>query len=150
PKASPGEEEVQAGRVEALFGAQGSRRPISVVRRLQKLMWDRVGIVRTEEGLRQALTELDDIESESKDLQIRASGAYNTDVADALELEMMLQTARAMAMPALERTESRGGHIRLDYPKLDDANWLKNLVVWKEGGKLKLKSQAVEPREEKR
>ncbi len=150
PKADPVEAEVQARRVEGMFGAQGGRRPISVVRRLQKLMWDRVGIVRTEDGLQQGLTELDAIERDSTDLRIRAGAAYNTDVADALELEMMLETARAMAVPALERRESRGGHVRLDYPGIDDANWLKNLVVWKEGDKLKLKSQVVAPREEQR
>ncbi|MDP2726560.1 MAG: succinate dehydrogenase, partial [Dehalococcoidia bacterium] len=60
---------------------------------------------------------------------------------------MMLTTAQAMASAALERRESRGGHIRLDYPKRDDDRWFKNIILWKEGDGLRLRSEAVPPRE---
>ncbi len=150
PGAGPGEAQGQAKRVETLPGVRGNNRPIALTRRLQKLMWDRVGIVRTEEGLRQALTEMDTIEQQSSDLRVRGGRVFNTEIVEALELEMMLRTARAMATCALERRESRGGHIRLDCPEKDDANWLKNIIVWKEQDRLKTRTENVQPREDAR
>jgi succinate dehydrogenase/fumarate reductase flavoprotein subunit len=64
-------------------------------------------------------------------------------MAEALELEMMLSTGRAMASSALERQESRGGHVRLDFPDRDDGRWLKNIFVRKEGDRLRIRAEAV-------
>jgi len=137
----------QARMVESLFGRNGRHRPITLVRRLQKLMWEKVGVTRTDGGLRQALQEMDDIQKESGDLQVRPGRVFNTEVAEALELDLMLATARAMARAALERQESRGGHIRLDYLERDDKHWLKNIIVKKEGNMLQVRSEAVSPKE---
>lgn len=137
------EAEAQAGRVEALFGRKGGNRPFTLIRRLQKVMWDKVGVVRTGEGLRQALQEFDRIRDCAQDLQVRSGRTFNTEVAEALELEMMLSTGRVMASSALERQESRGGHVRLDFPDRDDGRWLKNIFVRKEGDKLRIRAEAV-------
>jgi len=57
---------------------------------------------------------------------------YNTDLVAALETYNMLQDAVIVAAAALNRTESRGGHARTDYPKRDDVNWLKHTIVVKD------------------
>lgn len=137
------EAEEQARRVDAILGRKGRHRPITLVRRLQKLMWEKVGVVRTDKGLRQALQEIDEIEKASGDLRVRPGRVFNTEAAEALELELMLSTARAMAGAAIERQESRGGHVRLDYPERDDSRWLKNIIVRKEGNVLQTRSEAV-------
>ncbi len=54
---------------------------------------------------------------------------YNTDLTAALETYNLLQDAVIVAAAALNRTESRGAHYRTDYPKRDDANWLKHTIV---------------------
>ncbi len=58
---------------------------------------------------------------------------YNTDLVSALETANLLDVALALAKAALNRTESRGAHYRLDYPKRDDENWLKHTLVTRYG-----------------
>jgi succinate dehydrogenase / fumarate reductase flavoprotein subunit len=55
---------------------------------------------------------------------------FNTDLAEALELDNMLAQASVSLHSAFGRTESRGAHARGDFPKRDDANWLKHTLSW--------------------
>ncbi|OYT51628.1 hypothetical protein B6U66_03605 [Candidatus Bathyarchaeota archaeon ex4484_135] len=48
----------------------------------------------------------------------------------ALELDFMLDVAEVIIVSALARTESRGAHYRLDYPRRDDENWLKHTLAY--------------------
>ncbi|HEY7913031.1 MAG TPA: L-aspartate oxidase [Blastocatellia bacterium] len=74
---------------------------------VKRIMWSKVGIVRDEEGLKNALSALDDI----------ASRPLNTRSWNFVTL------ARLVAEAALARRESRGAHYRSDYPERDDANF---------------------------
>jgi succinate dehydrogenase / fumarate reductase, flavoprotein subunit len=55
---------------------------------------------------------------------------FNTDLAEALELDNMLAQASVSLHSAIRRTESRGAHAREDFPKRDDENWLKHTLCW--------------------
>jgi succinate dehydrogenase / fumarate reductase, flavoprotein subunit len=55
---------------------------------------------------------------------------FNTDLAEALELDNMLAQASVSIRSAMGRTESRGAHAREDFPKRDDQNWLKHTLSW--------------------
>jgi succinate dehydrogenase / fumarate reductase flavoprotein subunit len=55
---------------------------------------------------------------------------FNTDLAEALELDNMLAQANVGLRSAIGRTESRGAHAREDFPKRDDENWLKHTLSW--------------------
>ena len=55
---------------------------------------------------------------------------FNTELMNAWELGNLLDLAEVTTVSALARTESRGGHAREDYPKRDDANWLKHTLAW--------------------
>jgi len=81
---------------------------------LQRHNWDRLGIIRTGEGLAAAL---DSLEAKAK--------AYCEDFRDVLALESanVALCAWIIARGALQRTESRGAHFRSDYPERDDAHW---------------------------
>jgi succinate dehydrogenase/fumarate reductase flavoprotein subunit len=66
-----------------------------------------------------------------EDVSISPIQRYNTEILDAIELKNMLTCARMIATSARIRKESRGAHLRLDYPDKDDRDWLKNITLWK-------------------
>jgi len=85
---------------------------------------------------------------------------FNSDHAEALELDNMLAQATVSLRSAIGRTESRGAHAREDFPKRDDANWLKHSLCWlNDDGRVRLdyrpvhlqpltnKVQAIPPKE---
>jgi succinate dehydrogenase / fumarate reductase flavoprotein subunit len=90
-------------------------------RRLRDLMWERCGVVRDEAGLRQGLSELEAIRGSAADVDVRPGAEGWTDLALALDLRAGLAVAEATLRGAIERRESRGAHIRSDFPDLDPA-----------------------------
>lgn len=119
----------QVERLKAMIGKKGKHRVIELKRELQKMMWEKVGPARKEEELKEGLEIISSIEEKMKDINILGTYKYNTELLDALELRFMLPVARSVALSALARKESRGAHVRLDYPERDDQNWLKNIIV---------------------
>lgn len=97
-------------------GRTGRFRPIQLVRRLQKVMWEHAGPLRDENGIGAGLRELDLLEEDYADISIGPAKRCNPEMRDALELQLMLLTARAILASALERRESRGAHLRADFP----------------------------------
>lgn len=91
-----------------------------VQRRLRNMMWHRCGVVRSEEGLKEALVELDTMRSALADIDVRPTAEGYGDLAHVLDLRASLVTAEVTVLGALERRESRGAHIRSDHPELDD------------------------------
>jgi L-aspartate oxidase len=90
----------------------------AVRKRVRRLMWERVGILRTREGLERALSEFEQIGGAPL-----LPGPRN-----------FVTVAAIIARSALWREESRGGHYRLDFPRRDDARWRVHTVIQKEKG----------------
>jgi succinate dehydrogenase/fumarate reductase flavoprotein subunit len=132
-------------KLQALPGSNGAHRPIHLKRALQKLMWDSVGPLRDADGLEQALVEIGSVRTQANDLNVAAAKSYNTEMVDAIELSHMLAAAEAIALSALARTESRGAHVRADYPDRDDDSPVANILIQQENGKLT--SHTVEKKE---
>jgi len=138
-------------KVNSLFGRKGTKRPIKLERELQQLMRDSAGIARNEERLNHALSEIDRMQGEMEEsLLVSPIRRYNTEFLDAVELGHMFACARMIVSCALLRKESRGAHLRLDYPDRDDANWLKNIIIQKVDGKGKTSLSEIEPMENER
>jgi succinate dehydrogenase/fumarate reductase flavoprotein subunit len=131
-----------AARMEALLGASGDHRPVTLARRLQRLMWDRVGVVREEMSMAAAVAELGRLADEACSLRVGPQRRQNLELQEALELPLMLRTAEIVARSALCRRETRGAHIRADHPERNDGEWLANVVVRRGHGGPSL---AVEP-----
>jgi succinate dehydrogenase / fumarate reductase flavoprotein subunit len=88
-------------------------------RRVRDLMWEKAGVVRTEDGLRDGLRELASIRDASGAVDVRPGAGGWTDLAHALDLRAGLVAAEATLRSAIERRETRGAQIRADYPELD-------------------------------
>lgn len=146
PQVSAALIEEEASRVRRLFSQQGERRPIQLIRELQQVMREKAGIARDERRLSDALAAIDRLEAEAaRGLKIAALRRYNTEVVDALELKSMLLSARMIAFCARLRKESRGAHLRLDYREKDEASWRKNIVLWKENGRIRTAVREIIP-----
>ena len=87
----------------------------AVRKRVRRLMWERVGILRTRAGLERALSEFEQIASAPL-----LPGPRN-----------FVTVADLIARSALWREESRGAHYRLDFPQRDDARWRAHSVIRK-------------------
>jgi succinate dehydrogenase / fumarate reductase, flavoprotein subunit len=102
---------------------------------MQRTMQRHCAVFRDGPLLRQGLSKLDEtIETMRVDLGVTdRSMIFNSDLAEALELDNMLDQASVSLHSAIGRTESRGAHAREDFPKRDDENWLKHTMCWLTG-----------------
>jgi succinate dehydrogenase / fumarate reductase flavoprotein subunit len=128
----------------APFDRETGENPYAVHEDLRKLMQTYVGIVRTEEDLKTALTELAKLRERASRAKITGNIQYNPGWHLALDLANMIDISEAVALAALERKESRGGHTREDFPDTDDKHWGKvNIVVRQQDGQLKLSQEPL-------
>ena len=115
------------------FKKDGGKERIAAIRQeMQKAMEEGAGIYRDEEKMQQACNTLRTLRERFKNILIEDRGTtFNTEVMNALELDYMLDVAEAVANSALKRKESRGSHTRTDFPKRDDANFLKHSLAFR-------------------
>ncbi|HEV3381399.1 MAG TPA: fumarate reductase/succinate dehydrogenase flavoprotein subunit [Trebonia sp.] len=136
---------VQAAIAEALAPIERSEgeNPYTVHAELQQTMNDLVGLIRRESELKQALTELEKFKDRAARVAVPGERAYNPGWHYALDLRNMLLVAESVALAALERQESRGGHTREDYPEMSP-EWRKvNLIVSLSGERIELSRQPL-------
>lgn len=112
-----------------LLGKEGSVKPVQLVRALQKILWKSAGLVRNAAGLEKALKELSSLEEQAMHVSIADTPVFNTDLQDFVELGFMLTTARLIITAALARRESRGAHLRDDFPEEGGEEWKKNIIL---------------------
>ena len=99
-------------------------------RAMGNLMADKVGVYRNEKDLREAESELADLQEKFKTMRIvDKTKAFNTTLVSALELKNMLDLAQVVTAGALARTESRGAHWREDHPERNDDDWLHHTMA---------------------
>jgi succinate dehydrogenase / fumarate reductase flavoprotein subunit len=117
--------------------------PYTLHAELQLTMNELVGIIRRDHEIRDALVKLDELDKRLPRVSVAGDRRFNPGWHLALDLRNMLVISRAVAMAALERTESRGGHTREDHPKMDPEWRQVNLVVALEGDTVTLTRQPV-------
>ncbi len=115
PAINPEQVETAARRALEPFERTGES-PYHVQQSLQEMMQDLVGIVRREEEMQRALTELDQLTKRADNVAVAGNREYNVGWHTALDLSNLLTVSQIITRAALERKESRGAHFREDYP----------------------------------
>jgi succinate dehydrogenase / fumarate reductase, flavoprotein subunit len=139
--------DLQAATEEAIAPLErdGGENPYAVHAELQDIMTDLVGLIRTEKEMVQALGELDKLKERARKVSAGGGRGYNPGWHLALDLRNMLLVAECVALAALERQESRGGHTRDDFPQMSP-EWRKiNLICTLDGDRVELTRQLMKP-----
>ncbi|HTW39833.1 MAG TPA: FAD-binding protein [Thermoplasmata archaeon] len=106
--------------------------PATLRKEMQQTMEKYVGIYRNEADLLEGLNRIRAIKARFPNIQVvDQSKVYNVNLTDALEIGHMLTLAETVVVGAYARTESRGAHFRTDYPKRDDAHWMRHTLALK-------------------
>ncbi len=106
------------------------RRMSEIREELGTTMNSEVAVYRDAAGLGRALDVVRRLKEEAADCYVDDRGSvFNQDVLGAIELGYMIDCAETIVVGAIERKESRGAQFRTDFPKRDDANWLKHIVI---------------------
>jgi succinate dehydrogenase / fumarate reductase flavoprotein subunit len=127
----------------APFSRTDGESPYAVHAELQQTMNDLVGIIRREQEVKDALAALEKFKERASILSVPGERAYNPGWHYAQDLRNMLLVAECVAMAALEREESRGGHTREDHPEMSP-EWRKvNLILTLKDDKIEMVHQPL-------
>lgn len=122
-------------QIERLRSSTGNERVAELRRELQDTMDANVMVFRTEQTIKTAVEKIAELRERYKNVAIQDKGKrFNTDLLEAVELGNLLDLAEVMAVSALARKESRGGHYREDYPNRDDVNFMRHTMAYREVG----------------
>ena len=114
-------------------GTSGKDSQAAIRSDLQKVMDDKVGVIRHKDGLMEAQKTVESLQDRYDKVGLQKyGGTFNTELCSMVELGNLLDIAGATVASALARTESRGNHYRSDYPKRDDKQWQKHTLVYRE------------------
>ncbi|WP_340376683.1 succinate dehydrogenase flavoprotein subunit [Streptomyces sp. SS7] len=122
-------------QIERLRSSTGTERVATLRKELQETMDANVMVFRTEQTIKTAVEKIAELRERYKNVSIQDKGKrFNTDLLEAIELGNLLDLAEVMAVSALARKESRGGHYREDYPNRDDVNFMRHTMAYREVG----------------
>ena len=115
-----------------ILSEHGDERVADIRSELQQSMDNNAAVFRTEETLKQALTDIHALKERYGRISVHDKGKrYNSDLLEAIELGFLLELAEVTVASALNRKESRGGHAREDYPNRDDTNYMRHTMAYK-------------------
>jgi succinate dehydrogenase / fumarate reductase flavoprotein subunit len=123
PHLDPVQVQAAARDLAAPLERENGEDPYAIQRDLQAIMQRLVGIFRVEADLKEAVGELAELRRRWANVKVTGGRAFNPGWDLVFELGNLLTVSEAITRTALQRTESRGAHSRLDYPETDDAKW---------------------------
>lgn len=117
--------------VERLRVADGPERLAPLRKTLQEEMDKNAQVFRTEESLGSVTTTIQQLRDRYQNIGIQDRGKrFNTDLLEAIELGFLLDIAEVVVFSARNRKESRGGHMRDDYPDRNDADYMQHTMAY--------------------
>lgn len=120
--------------VAQLKNATGTERIAAIRKELQDEMDRNAQVFRTDSSLEKVTQTIHSLRERYKNVSIQDKGTrFNTDLLEAIELGFLLDLAEVVVFSARNRKESRGGHMRDDYPDRDDATYMKHTMAYLTG-----------------
>src|SRR5688572_26847781 len=120
--------------VESLRDSTGTERIAVLRKELQDEMDRNAQVFRTDESLAKVTETIHGLRERYRNVAIQDKGKrFNTDLLEAVELGFLLDLAEVVVFSARNRKESRGGHMRDDFPARDDANYMQHTMAYLSG-----------------
>jgi succinate dehydrogenase / fumarate reductase flavoprotein subunit len=133
-------------RLERLQNQTGGENVYQVANDMRRTMQAHCGVFRFPDLLAEGVSKIREIAQRAARTEIRdKSRVFNTARIEALELDNLIEVARASMVSADARKESRGAHDRADHHQRDDVNWLKHSLWFKDGDRLEYKPVHLKP-----
>ncbi len=127
--------------IETFAGSQGDESPAGLKTELKHSTWSNMLVARSPESLNKVLANISSIRERLSKVAIDKPA----DVVEALEVRSLLTVGEMIANVSLQRTESRAGHYRVDYPEQNDEEWLKAIKVRQAHGQMEFETFAIDP-----
>ncbi|MCA5923419.1 MULTISPECIES: succinate dehydrogenase flavoprotein subunit [Curtobacterium] len=122
------------GMLDQLRASTGTERVAALRKELQDEMDRNAQVFRTDESLARVTETIHTLRNRFMQVSVQDKGKrFNTDLLEAVELGFLLDLAEVVVYSARNRKESRGGHMRDDYPKRDDENYMQHTMAYLTG-----------------
>ena len=113
---------------------------------MRAVMQKHAGVFRTSELLKEGVDRIKEVAERCKHVHLRdKSQVFNTARVEALELDNLIEVAKATMISAEARKESRGAHAHRDFEKRDDVSWMKHTLWYSQDNRLDYKSVQLKP-----
>ncbi|UDF34001.1 UNVERIFIED_ORG: succinate dehydrogenase flavoprotein subunit [Shinella sp. XGS7] len=133
-------------RLAALEGRSNGEYAQSVANDIRSTMQKHAGVFRTQASMDEGVQKIMEVAQRVGGIGLKdKSKVFNTERVEALEVENLIEAAKATMTSAAARPESRGAHAHNDYPNRDDANWMKHTLWYSEGNRLDYKPVNLQP-----
>jgi succinate dehydrogenase / fumarate reductase flavoprotein subunit len=117
-------------RLAEMTSQNEGERPVEVKQEMEQIMRRAFRVFKEHDGMEEGLRALRALRERGRRVALQDSGSvFNMDLVHALQLQSMLEVAIMSAETSLLRKESRGGHFRRDFPKIDNQNFLHHSIV---------------------
>jgi len=138
--------DVTLTRLERLEKQTGGESVYQVAADMRRIMQAHCGVFRFPDLLVEGVNKIKEIAQRAARTEIKdKSKVFNTARIEALELDNLVEVARASMISAEARKESRGAHDRADFHQRDDVNWLKHSLWYKDGDRMDYKPVHLQP-----